>query len=176
MFGCSMIPEKLRRFLECENVWMQNSSYWKSFDWLQQRINNNLGKFSDPSAVLSFPTVCCHMVQSDRACSLSRCWLLYLALPTLCLSQCYSRWYEELAVIWQISACRGQHGRIRHTSLSLSPQFSQEHYTTGAGWSKNPWTREERMLNTMMKAHTDLVSVITRSGQSSHLPISSDLQ
>ena len=82
MFGCSMIPRKLRRFLECETDWMQNSSYWKSFDWLQQRINNNLGKFSDPSAVLSFPPVCCHMVQSDRACSLSRCWLLYLA----CLS------------------------------------------------------------------------------------------
>ena len=89
MFGCSMIPRKLRRFLECETDWMQNSSYWKSFDWLQQRINNNLGKFSDPSAVLSFPPVCCHMVQSDRACSLSRCWLLYLALlalPTRCLS------------------------------------------------------------------------------------------
>ena len=82
MFGCSRIPRKLGRFLECENDWMQNSSYWKSFDWLQQRINNNLGKFSDPSAVLSFPPVCCHMVQSDRACSLSRCWLLYLALPT----------------------------------------------------------------------------------------------
>ena len=80
MFGCSRIPRKLGRFLECENDWMQNSSYWKSFDWLQQRINNNLGKFSDPSAVLSFPPVCCHMVQSDRACSLSRCWLLYLAL------------------------------------------------------------------------------------------------
>ena len=64
---------------------------------------------------------------SDRAWSVSRCWLLYY----LCL--CSSRWYEVLAVIWQISACRGQHGRIRHTSLSLSAQFSQEHYEGWAG-------------------------------------------